>query len=400
MVPEPHGPVRPTPFSCVFALVTVFGVAVVLADAALDLRLGVFQTWWGGDLRWFVLALGAGLAIRIVGNIVGRQSWGLVTAIYFAVVGSLVPVLALQLLVQSRIAGWILGSRSLWFEVPWLLFALVSIGYLAWASIHPRSRAFYRTIVEDRYAALDSDRSVRGAVSLNYVNDLCAATMAFAYVNALLVSHGAARVEGGTDASGYDLYVAALKTQVLELLAAVPLLDLPRSLRLDVPLQYTDRWTGLMEISFKLTVIAALVPMLRYLLKSDLSVATTVARGESLLRQGDPAGAEKAFRQADQEGDARAAYVVGEFLEEREELVDAEAAYRRADDRGYPPGTIKLIALLQRRGDHEGAEIVLTAARARDPFFELPSAPGDAVGAVEDVDASTTSSARPRHIRE
>lgn len=395
MAPTARGPVRPTKFGCGYALVVLVGSMVVLANAGLGLELGIFQTWWGGDLRTFLIAAGVGMAITIVGNLIGRRSWGLVGAIYFAVLGSLVPNIVLQLLVTSRLSGWILGGQRTWLEVLWLALALLTIANLAGASIRPTWRTFYRSRIEDQYTAFDSGRSVRGAVSLNYGNDLCAAVMSFAYVNCLLVSYGIAEVEGGTNAQGYDLYVAAVKTQGLELLAAVPLLDIPNSLRLEAPLVYLDRWTGLTDILFTLTVIAALVPMLKYLLRSDLSVATTVARGESLLRAGDLVAAEQAFRRADDGGDGRAAYVVGEFCEERGDLHEAEDAYARGRDRGHGPAVVKLVAILRRRGDEAGAAAVLTRAREEDPFFELPPDEQE-----QPVVAPDPTPGRPRHLRQ
>ena len=54
-----------------------------------------------------------------------------------------------------------------------------------------------------------------------------------------------------------------------------------------------------------------------------------------LVEINDLAGAEAAFRRADQRGDAEGAFILGELLAQRNDLPGAEAAYLRAYQRGY-----------------------------------------------------------------
>ena len=82
-----------------------------------------------------------------------------------------------------------------------------------------------------------------------------------------------------------------------------------------------------------------------------------------LLEEGDVAGAERAYRSADEWGDAVAASNLGVLLEHRGDLAGAEAAYRRADGRGSADGAFNLAALLVERDEMQEA---LAAYRRAD----------------------------------
>jgi peptidoglycan hydrolase-like protein with peptidoglycan-binding domain/Flp pilus assembly protein TadD len=75
----------------------------------------------------------------------------------------------------------------------------------------------------------------------------------------------------------------------------------------------------------------------------------------SLLEQGDMAGAERAYRAADESGDAAAASNLGVLLESQGDVAGAEAAYRRADARGSADGAFNLASMLIDRGKTEEA---------------------------------------------
>jgi peptidoglycan hydrolase-like protein with peptidoglycan-binding domain/TPR repeat protein len=77
--------------------------------------------------------------------------------------------------------------------------------------------------------------------------------------------------------------------------------------------------------------------------------------GLRLVEGGDMAGAERAYRYADERGDAIGASNLGVLLEHRGDLAGAEAAYRRADAKGNSDGAFNLAAMLVERGDTEGA---------------------------------------------
>ena len=127
--------------------------------------------------------------------------------------------------------------------------------------------------------------------------------------------------------------------------------------------------------------------------------------GLMLAREGDLAGAERAFRRADQSGNARAACNLGVLLagrgdfaeaelptcgpnsgamrspscnlglllEERGDLAGAEHAFRRADQRGDAIGSFNLGRLLEQRGDlsarREHCAAPWTAERRRSPSW-------------------------------
>lgn len=87
--------------------------------------------------------------------------------------------------------------------------------------------------------------------------------------------------------------------------------------------------------------------------------------GASLLEQGDMAGAERAYRAADERGDAVGASNLGVLLENRGDLAGAEAAYRRADARGSADGAFNLAGMLLERGDADEAIDAYRRADAR-----------------------------------
>ena len=95
--------------------------------------------------------------------------------------------------------------------------------------------------------------------------------------------------------------------------------------------------------------------------------------GVLLEQRGDLAAAEVAYRRADQRGDAAGAFNLGAMLAERRDYAGAEAAYRRADQRGDAGGAASLGMLLERRGDLPGAEAAYRRADQR----------GDALGAFK-----------------
>jgi phospholipid/cholesterol/gamma-HCH transport system substrate-binding protein len=81
---------------------------------------------------------------------------------------------------------------------------------------------------------------------------------------------------------------------------------------------------------------------------------------------------EAGYRERDQQGDADAAFELGNLLARRGELEEAEAAYARADERGHGTGAANLGLLLEHRGELKGAEDAYRRADER----------GDGVGAL------------------
>jgi virulence factor Mce-like protein len=110
-------------------------------------------------------------------------------------------------------------------------------------------------------------------------------------------------------------------------------------------------------------------------------------QGNRLAKKGDLAGAEEAYRQADQDGHGAAAAYVGLFAESRGEFDAAQDAYRRADERGDGFGSFRLGLLLSRAGDWDGAAAAWARADERgrqDPPFDHMALVGASAGAVGD----------------
>jgi virulence factor Mce-like protein len=94
------------------------------------------------------------------------------------------------------------------------------------------------------------------------------------------------------------------------------------------------------------------------------------ASGLARARQDDLAGAEAAFRRADQHGHPAAASSLGLLAESRGETAAARDAYRRADERGDWMGAMRLGLLASRANDWDGAGELWARAKGRDPSPE------------------------------
>jgi virulence factor Mce-like protein len=81
---------------------------------------------------------------------------------------------------------------------------------------------------------------------------------------------------------------------------------------------------------------------------------------------------ESGYRERDRQGDAGAAFELGNLHARRGELGEAEAAYGRADERGHPTAAANLGLLLEHRGELDGAEEAYRRADER----------GDGLGAL------------------
>jgi virulence factor Mce-like protein len=92
--------------------------------------------------------------------------------------------------------------------------------------------------------------------------------------------------------------------------------------------------------------------------------------GDRLAANGDLAGAERAYREADESGHAAAAAKLGLLLESGGRREDAQAAYARADQRGSGFGAFKLGVLLAGADDWEQAKAAW--ARADQRGKEVP----------------------------
>jgi peptidoglycan hydrolase-like protein with peptidoglycan-binding domain len=87
--------------------------------------------------------------------------------------------------------------------------------------------------------------------------------------------------------------------------------------------------------------------------------------GVLLQQRGDATGAEAAYERADQRGEANGAFNLGVLREATEDLAGAEAAYRRADERGHAAAASNLGVLLEQRGDRTGAKAAYRRADRR-----------------------------------
>ena len=87
--------------------------------------------------------------------------------------------------------------------------------------------------------------------------------------------------------------------------------------------------------------------------------------GVLLEGKGDRADAEAAYRRADERGEANGAFNLGVLLETTEDATGAEAAYRRADGRGHAAAASNLGVLLEGKGDRAEAEAAYRRADER-----------------------------------
>jgi virulence factor Mce-like protein len=98
---------------------------------------------------------------------------------------------------------------------------------------------------------------------------------------------------------------------------------------------------------------------------ADSSTDSPFEQGNQHAQRGDLAGAEDAYRRADDDGHGTAAAYSGVFAEARGDVDEAEDAYRRADERGDGFGALRLGLLLSARGDWDDARDAYGRAEER-----------------------------------
>jgi len=91
----------------------------------------------------------------------------------------------------------------------------------------------------------------------------------------------------------------------------------------------------------------------------------SLQRGDRLAADGDLEGAERAYRGADERGDATAATKLGLLLESQHQWDQAEEAYARADERGDGRGAFRRGMLLSRRDRWDEAQAAWQRAGER-----------------------------------
>jgi tetratricopeptide (TPR) repeat protein len=87
-----------------------------------------------------------------------------------------------------------------------------------------------------------------------------------------------------------------------------------------------------------------------------MTVEELLRRGRECQAAGDLAGAEAAYREADECQDAEAAVLLGLMFKQRGDLSSAADAFRRAEARGHPEAASSLGNLMWDTGDLEGAK--------------------------------------------
>src|SRR5690349_16549804 len=87
----------------------------------------------------------------------------------------------------------------------------------------------------------------------------------------------------------------------------------------------------------------------------DVTVEDLVRRGCALEAAGDLVGAEAAYREADDRGDAEGAMLLGQLLRRRGELGGAAEVFGRAEARGHRGAGSCLGNLLWDKGDFGAA---------------------------------------------
>jgi hypothetical protein len=105
-----------------------------------------------------------------------------------------------------------------------------------------------------------------------------------------------------------------------------------------------------------------------------MTVEDLLRRGHECQAAGDLAGAEGAFREADELGDAEGAILLGLMLKQRGDLPGAAGAFQRAEARGHPEAASSLGSLLWDSGDAGGAKAAYersAAAGSTDAVLNL-----------------------------
>jgi len=119
--------------------------------------------------------------------------------------------------------------------------------------------------------------------------------------------------------------------------------------------------------------------------------------GLALKARGDVAGAEAAFRRADERGSASGSLALGLLLrDQRNDPQGAEAAFQRAEQRGHPKGALNLIDFYAARDESAAADrarerTIELAAKHRTLFDEMQDP--DFVEYVRNVRGRTTATA-------
>ncbi len=97
--------------------------------------------------------------------------------------------------------------------------------------------------------------------------------------------------------------------------------------------------------------------------KGDAAGTASAYAGLVAEIRGDRAEAEKAYRQADEQGDGYGAFRLGLLLSNRGQWDEAQAAWRRADERGYDDPPFDTVALL--RGSAPAATVAAMSGPPR-----------------------------------
>jgi hypothetical protein len=242
----------------VSAFAVLVSLPLLLAFAVAGGPSSVLDTWWGSDLAAVTALTVAVMTIGIPVHAVAhepRRHW---MDLFFELVSGLWCVGALYI-VWRRLFGWALDTGRLAIQIPFV--AVMGIGSLL---------LLVGTVgLPGRIAQL-LGRKIRAGPSTpgGWHRVLLSAwpawvgvgLIAFGTLNAFLLRLGIAEAPK-QPRSGVELVSAAVATELISLLQGVPVLEIPDSLRLRPPLAYTDRWTGVNQILFKLAVVVPMIPV-------------------------------------------------------------------------------------------------------------------------------------------
>jgi hypothetical protein len=170
-----------------------------------------------------------------------------------AVLGSVVAVGAggwfvaravLRAVPPAPLAEWSLVAVGMFITLAgWIVFG--PLFRVTWDGLRTRRAMTWRT---------------RAGFTLVWALFVWIGLLTVALVNATLLDVGAAGLPAGQVVPrGSELWSQSFETEAVSLLAGVPVLELPETLRWKAPLEYTDIYTGLAQLVFKVVVVSQLL---------------------------------------------------------------------------------------------------------------------------------------------
>lgn len=242
----------------VLAIAVVVSLPLLLTFAVAGGSSSVLDKWWGSDMTAVTVICVVDVVIVTGIHSLARRSRPHQFDLAYELIGGVFGV-AVLFVVWRRLFGWALDTGRLAVQIPLVvIMGLLSLLLLV-GTVGLPGRIAQRLGRKIRPGPSTSAGWHRIHISV-WPAWVGVGLIAFGTVNAFLLRVGIAGAPTQPH-DGYDLVLAAVVTEFISLLKGVPVLDIPDSLRLRPPLAYTDPWTGVNQILFKLAVVAPMIPV-------------------------------------------------------------------------------------------------------------------------------------------